>query len=104
MIESIRALLPAQGGQPSVSVLERVSIPCRCCVFVGFRVDNGEQTVVAKPCSRPDHVQVMEHFVTRFKETLDDPQDRPTSQVVEEVLIEVFEGYRKFLRGASVDG
>lgn len=67
-------------------------IRCGCKVVVGIRIDKQEAATVACPCASPAHLQILSGpFQSKLRASLDDPQDRPAAEVVQDLLEATFE-------------
>lgn len=80
----------AYPGQPTLVVAGRVTLPCGCAVWIGWRLDNHEVATAAAPHS-DDHVEMMIEYNKQFQESLENPTDRPLVDVVSEYLQKVWD-------------
>lgn len=90
-VQKLRGLLP--GPPVALAVLEVVVAECRCRVFIGYRMDNEEPATVAQSCDTYGHDWAMGHFNESLRISLvDDPQERPLSEVCVELLDQALAG------------
>lgn len=81
-------LVPPPTDGPIVVWKDCAEMPCGCRTVVGIRIDLQEQACVAVPC--PAHAATMARFMDLFRESTNNPQDRPTVEVAAELMDEAF--------------
>lgn len=90
MIHRRAFLIPASGEYPQVVGNEFVEAPCGCRCCIGERMDTREAATVATPCDAEVHGTFIREFQLRLKESTAAPQNRPARDVIEEILMKLY--------------
>jgi hypothetical protein len=91
MIQHMAFVLPAEGDFPMVIGKDFVEVPCGCKCMNGLRADTNEAATVVIPCDPDEHLLMVEEFNARMRDSLLDPTDRPLIDVIEDMMVKLYE-------------